>query len=124
MTDLYMAPLCFDEPYIVRSRSHRRKRRKTGMGKPVIDAAALAFAVMPTEITGKGRHQRFVRPRAAVCGILNKYCGYSTALIGKQLYRDHTSIMHLLNNRLPNMLTDPAFKEAYDETLKRSGLIE
>lgn len=77
--------------------------------KSLLYAIGAEFGVDAQDIVGLRRVSPLVRARVAFAVLARENLGASTALIGRTLRRDHTTVCHALNNLSPGLLEDPDF---------------
>lgn len=75
----------------------------------LIAEAARVFYITQEELTGKSRKHIYTKARFALMKALH-IRGWSTNKIGKQLAKDHTTVMHGLDRAEEYMLTDVRFR--------------
>lgn len=79
----------------------------------LIAEAARIFYITQEDITGPSRKKIFTKPRFALMKALHLR-GWSIAKIGRQLAKDHTTIMHGLSRANILMETDKRFRLRVD----------
>jgi chromosomal replication initiation ATPase DnaA len=83
------------------------------MARIAIVAACREWDVTPDDIKGKRRPMRFVMPRMAVYKVLLDH-GISSSEAGRQLGKDHGSVLHGFKSCVSLLATDREYRMRYD----------
>ena len=120
MTELYLAPP--GEPSPSARRARRARYQPLLAPRKIVVAVCRTWDIEDAQLFSRERSEFIIVPRTAAAYLLRHICCLSTAKIGKILFRDHTSIVHLLNNRAPDLLTEPLFKTRIDGIIDQLAL--
>lgn len=86
----------FQEEIFILKGKNAEREIKTQKARSVLEHLCKMYGFSVNKIVGLGRQRELVNERFIIANELHDM-GYSNALIGRLMNRDHTSIAHLLN---------------------------
>lgn len=90
----------------------------------ILKAATRVFDVTIDDLKGKGRSNRFIRPRHVIYYLANTELKLSLSNIGRLMSRDHTSVLHGANSVREKMRYDMGLAKDCEKVLILSQEIE
>ena len=97
--------------FTVKKDNEEIRRTNARLRTLLVDTCCIHFGVTRQQLFGKSRLRERVEARHVTIYLMRKYNLFaSLKMIGKYFKRDHTTVIHAINNINSLLETDPAFK--------------
>lgn len=94
---------------------HRKKPVLDSIKIKVLEVVCLEYGVTVKELQSKSRKHEIVEPRQIACYLLRKFAHMSCIAVGKEFFRDHTTVLVAEQAVKDHM----AYEEGYRERVSR-----
>jgi chromosomal replication initiator protein len=107
--------------HVLRRLGEDQSRDTCGLSE-IVDAAAQEFGVPRTAMLGRDRRREVSRARQIAMYLARELTGHSLTEIGRGIGgRDHTTVLHAINQTGSAVNADPAVRESVDRLKRRLG---
>lgn len=77
--------------------------------RQVLAVVSAEFETPLSALLSESRHRRVVRPRQAAMGLAREFTRHGSAVIGRAMRRDHTTVLHGIAAHQRRLETDPYY---------------
>jgi chromosomal replication initiator protein len=107
--------------HVLRRLGQDQSRDACGLSE-IVDAAAQEFGVPRTAMLGRDRRRNVSRARQIAMYLARELTGHNLTEIGRGIGgRDHTTVLHAINQIGTAVHADPAVRESVEKLRRRLG---